>query len=76
MKRKTSLATQEEMLVDLTLHAVPASLISEFAEEIVRPYYEGNFNAAIQDMIGKALSEQKFIQSHITHIKNPSMFHE
>jgi len=72
IKRKAaSLATQEDMLIDLTLHGVPASLIAEFAEKIVRPYYSGSLNAAIQDLIIKALSEQEFVHSHVAHIKNP-----
>lgn len=71
MKKKTlQLATPEDLKVDLTLHAVPASLIAEFAEKIVRPYYKDNLNTAIQDLIGKALSEQEFIHSHITHVRN------
>jgi tagatose-1,6-bisphosphate aldolase non-catalytic subunit AgaZ/GatZ len=72
IRKKTAfLAAQEDLLVDLTLHGVPASLIAEFAEKIVKPYYTGNLNAAIQDLIIKALSEQEFVHSHITHIKNP-----
>lgn len=54
----------------MTLHDVSASLVGEFAEKIVRPYYGGNLNAAIQDLMGKALSEQEFIHSHITHLKD------
>ena len=70
MKKNTELmATQEDLLIDLTLHQVPASLLTEFAEKIVRPYYEGNLNSAIQDLINKTLSEQEFIHAHITHIK-------
>ena len=64
------LAPQEELQIDLTLHDVPASLVSEFAEKIVRHYYNGNLNAAIQDLINKALTEQEFVHSHITHVKN------
>ena len=64
------LAAEKGLLVDLTLHSVPASLISEFAEKIVRPYFNGNLNAAIQDLIQKALSEQDFVLSHITHVRN------
>jgi len=71
MKKKTEFLAQEDLLVDLTLHDVPASLITEFAEKIVRPYYSGNLNASIQDLIIKALSEQEFVHSHITHLKNP-----
>ena len=71
MKAKTALlAREDDLLVDLTLHSVPASLISEFAEKIVRPYYNGNLNAAIQDIIQKELSEQDFVLSHITHVRN------
>ena len=58
-------------LSGFTFHDVPASLISEFAEKIVRPYYNGNLNAAIQDLIKKALAEQDFVLSHITHVRNP-----
>ena len=70
IKKKTAfLATQEELQVDLTLHDVPASLVGEFAEKIVRPYYNSNLNAAIRDLINKAIIEQEFVHSHITHIK-------
>ena len=71
IKKKTALlATQEDLVVDLTLHDVPASLVGESAEKIVRPYYGGNLNAAVQDLMSKALSEQEFVHSHITHVKN------
>jgi hypothetical protein len=45
-------------------------LLAEFAEKIVRPYYVGNMNAAIQDLIHKALAEQDFFLSHITHVRS------
>jgi hypothetical protein len=56
--------------VDLTFHNVPASLLTEFAEKIAMPYYAGNINAAIQDLIHKAIAEQEFVLSHITHIRS------
>ena len=71
MKKKTiALATEEDLELDLTIHDVPTSLISEFVEKIVRPYYNGNLNAAIQDLFIKALVEQDYVHSHITHIRN------
>jgi hypothetical protein len=71
VKKKTQvLALENDLLVDLTFHNVPASLLTEFAEKTVRPYYNGNMNAAIQDLLHKTLTEQDFNQSHITHIKN------
>jgi hypothetical protein len=71
MKKKlTVLATEEDLLVDLTFHNVPASLLSEFAEKIVKPCYAGNMNAAIQDLLHKTLAEQAFVLSHITHVRS------
>jgi hypothetical protein len=71
MKKKTQvLAAEDDLLLDLTFHSVPASLLSEFAKKIVRPYYNGNMNAAIQDLLRKTIAEQDFVQSHITHIRS------
>lgn len=69
MENKIVLPTEKDLLVDLTFHNVPASLLSEFAEKIVRPYYGGNLNAAVQDLLYKALAEQDFVLSHITHVR-------
>jgi hypothetical protein len=69
MRKKSVLATENDLLMDLTFHEVPASLLAEFAEKIVKPYYHGNLNAAIQDLIHKALAEQDFVHSHITHVR-------
>jgi hypothetical protein len=69
MKKTGALATEDDLRIDLTFHKLPASLITEFAEKIVRPYYRDNLNAAIQDLIHKALAEQDFVLSHITHIR-------
>ena len=71
MKKKVAvLVTENDILVDLTFHSVPASLLSEFAEKIVRPYYAGNMNAAIQDLLHKTIAEQDFLLSHITHVRS------
>ena len=71
MKKKTQiLATEDDLLLDLTFHRVPASLLAEFAEKIVRPYYNGNMNATIQDLLHKTLTEQDFIPvPHHSHQK-------
>ena len=68
-KKIAVLATEEDLLVDLTLHNVPASLLTEFAEKIVRPYYQGNMNAAIQDLLHKTIAEQDFLLSHVTYVR-------
>ena len=69
MNKKQIILTEEDILVDLTLNNVSASLLSEFTEKIVRPYYAGNMNAAIQDLLHKTLAEQDFLLSHITHVR-------
>jgi len=71
MKKITQvLELENDLLIDLTFHSLPASLLTEFAEKIVKPYYSGNLNAAIQDLLHKTLAEQDFIQSHITQVRN------
>ena len=70
MKKKSQTQIMEsDLLVDLTFHGVSASLLTEFAEKIVRPYYGGNLNAAVQDLLHKAISEQDFVLSHVTHVR-------
>ncbi len=70
MKKKNAILATEDLLVDLTFHGVPASLLAEFAEKIVKPYFKGNMNAAVQDLLVEALAEQDFVQNHITHLRN------
>jgi hypothetical protein len=70
MRKKTlALPVENDFPVDLTLHKVPASLLTEFSEEIVRPYFKGNLNVAVQELLRKALAEQDFVFSHITAIR-------
>ena len=69
-KKVAALATENDLLVDLTFHNFPASLLNEFAEKIVRPYTQSNLNAAVQDLLHKALVERDFIHSHITHTRS------
>jgi hypothetical protein len=68
-KRTLTLTAESDLPVDLTFHNVSASLLSEFAEKIVNPYYGGPLNCAIQDLFRKALAEQDFVFSHITHLR-------
>ncbi len=66
MKKKLqSILVEDDLLVDLTLHDFPASLLKEFALQIVRPYYAGNLSEACKDLIRKAVADQEFLQNHI-----------
>ncbi|MFA5366074.1 MAG: hypothetical protein WC325_12905 [Candidatus Bathyarchaeia archaeon] len=55
---KTQLAVEEDLLVDLTFHGFSANLLKEFASKIVKPYFKGNLNQAVQMLIEKALTEE------------------
>jgi hypothetical protein len=68
MKKRTVLtetATEEDLLVDLTFHDVPATLLTEFAQKIVLPYYRGNLNQALKELMEKAITEQDFLLNHV-----------
>ena len=45
------------MFVDLTIYDVPASLLREFGEIIIRSSYPSGVSEAIKDLIRKALLE-------------------
>jgi hypothetical protein len=66
MKKKIAvLATEDDLSVDLTLHDFSATLLTEFAESIVRPYFKGNISDAIKGLIQKAVREENFVRSHV-----------
>jgi hypothetical protein len=71
MKKKVAvLAAEDDFSVDLTLHDFSASLLTEFAEKIMRPYYSGNMSDAVKDLMRKAISEEEFVLSHVKLVKS------
>ena len=71
MRKKTALlVTEDDLLVDLAFHNVPASLLIEFSEKIVRPYYRGSLTKAIVDLIQIALGDQEVVCSHILAVQS------
>jgi hypothetical protein len=70
MKKKVAvLATEDDLSVDLTLHDFSATLLTEFAEKIVRPYYSGNMSDAVKDLVQKAIGEEEFVLSHVKLVR-------
>jgi alanine-alpha-ketoisovalerate/valine-pyruvate aminotransferase len=65
MKKVAVLTADDDLSVDLTLHDFSAALLTEFAETIVRPYYSGNVNNAVKNLMQKAISEEKFVLNHV-----------
>lgn len=45
--------------VNITIYDVPAELLHEFSEKILKPYYPGGISVAIKDLMRKAIEEQK-----------------
>jgi hypothetical protein len=63
-KRFVVLVPEDDLSVDLTLHDFSATLLIEFVEKVVRPYYSGNMNRAIKDLIQRTVREEQFFLSH------------
>jgi hypothetical protein len=64
-KTQTQIAVQEDLKIDLTFHNFSVGLLKEFAERIIKPYFEGNTTAAIQTLMEKALAEENMFNQAI-----------
>ncbi len=67
--KKMVLRTQYPLLVDFTLHNFSATLLTEFAEKIVTPYFSGNMNNAVKDLMQKAIDEEEIAIDHLKLVK-------
>ena len=67
VKKIAVLTSEDDLAVDLTLHDFSATLLTEFAEKIVRPYYSGNVSKAVRDLMQKAVKEEMFVLSRVKH---------
>jgi len=70
-KEYSELTLENDLLVDLTFHDFPVSLVAEFAMKIAQPYFGGNLKKSILELMQKALADQELIVSHINCIQNP-----
>jgi hypothetical protein len=71
MKKKVVVfAAEDDFSVDLTLHDFSATLLAEFAEKIVRPYYSGNMSNAVEDLMRKVIGEETFVLSRMKLVKS------
>ena len=67
---QTEIATEEDLLVSLALHNFSAKMLKEFAQKIVKPYFDGNMNQAIRTLMEKAITEESlFSQSMLARNK-------
>ena len=58
-------ATEQEMLVSLKLHNFSAEMLKEFAVKIVKPYFGGNINEALRNLMQKAIDEEIIVNQAI-----------
>jgi hypothetical protein len=64
-KTQAQIAVQEDLKIDLTFHNFSVGLLKEFAERIIKPYFEGNTTAAIQTLMEKAIAEENMFNQAI-----------
>jgi len=64
-KESAVLATEDDLSVNLTLHDFSATLLANFAEKIVRPYYSDSISNAVKELIQKAIREEGFVLGHV-----------
>jgi hypothetical protein len=62
---QTEIAAQEDLQVSLTLHNFSAEMLKEFAQKIVKPYFGGNINQAIRNLMEKAITEETMVNQAI-----------
>ncbi len=49
---------EEKLSVNLTIHNFSTVLLKEFTLKIVKPYFKGNMDEAIKNLMEKALTEE------------------
>ncbi len=55
---QTQTVTEDDLLVSLTFHNFSAEMLREFAQKIVKPYFQGNMNEAVRSLMKKAIDEE------------------
>ena len=55
---ENGLFKQNDFSVDLTIHDVPADLLKEFCEKIVKPHYPDGASQAIRDLMREAIEKE------------------
>jgi hypothetical protein len=53
---------ERALLVDLTFYGFPANILKEFAQKIVKPYFNGNMDEAIKNLLEKAIAEESLVK--------------
>ena len=51
--------------VTISLHKISQSVADEFYQRIVKKYFDGSWDKAIEALMIKALQEEELLQKHI-----------
>jgi hypothetical protein len=51
--------SDDDLLVSLTIYDIPASLLRQFSQNVIKPYYPGGVSDAIKDLMRKAANEKQ-----------------
>ena len=62
---QTEIATEEDLFISLTFHNFSAKMLKEFAQKIVKPYFNGNTNQAIRCLMEKAITEETIVKQTV-----------
>lgn len=62
---QTEIATGQDLLISLTFHNFSVEMLKEFAQKIVKPYFNGNINQAVRSLMEKAIREERIVNHSI-----------
>ena len=65
LKIKKNTRLNKEILIDFTLHKFSVTLLSQFTQKIVNPYYNGNFNKAVTELLANSIREEELFLKQI-----------
>jgi hypothetical protein len=58
-QRFESPLSDDDLLVSLTIYDIPASLLKQFSQNVIKPHYPGGVSDAIKDLMRKAVNEKQ-----------------
>ncbi len=67
---QAEIATEKDLLVSLTFHNFSAEMLKEFAQKIVKPYFNGNMNQAVRILMEKAITEETIVKQALITKEN------
>jgi hypothetical protein len=56
---------EPDLLVSLSFHNMPADLLRDFASLVVKPYFKGNVNEAIRQLMTRAVADEELLQARV-----------